>query len=53
MGYFFPVLSLIFVVAKLTGYIAWSWWIVFAPAYVPVLLALTFFAVFSYIASKQ
>lgn len=26
-------------VAKLTGYIAWSWWIVAAPIWAPVLLA--------------
>jgi hypothetical protein len=28
---FFELLTLIFVVAKLTGYIAWSWWWVFSP----------------------
>jgi hypothetical protein len=28
---FCEVLSIIFVIAKLTGYIDWSWWWVFAP----------------------
>lgn len=28
---FFEVLTLIFVVMKLTGVIAWSWWWVFSP----------------------
>ncbi|MFA6335975.1 MAG: hypothetical protein WCX48_10595 [Bacteroidales bacterium] len=28
---FFELLTLIFVVAKITGYISWAWWWVFAP----------------------
>lgn len=28
---FFGLLTLIFVIAKITGYITWSWWLVFAP----------------------
>lgn len=31
MHHFFIILTLIFVVAKILGYIAWSWWIVFLP----------------------
>jgi hypothetical protein len=31
---FFELLTLIFVVAKITGYISWSWWWVFAPVIV-------------------
>ena len=31
------VLTLIFVVCKLTGYVAWSWWLVFSPMYLYVL----------------
>lgn len=30
---FFSMLTLIFVTLKLTGYIAWSWWLVLLPAY--------------------
>lgn len=29
---FFEVLTIIFVIAKLTGYFDYSWWWVFAPA---------------------
>jgi len=53
LNYFLPTLTLILVVAKLTGYIAWSWWLIFAPVYVSVLLAILLFAVFTYIASKR
>jgi hypothetical protein len=28
---FLPVLTLLFVIAKLAGYIVWSWWLVFSP----------------------
>lgn len=31
---FFGLLTLIFVVAKLGGWVSWSWWIVFTPAIV-------------------
>lgn len=27
----FSVLTIVFVIAKLGGYIAWSWWLVFSP----------------------
>lgn len=32
---FLSILVLIFVVAKLFGVIAWSWWLVFAPVLIP------------------
>jgi len=39
----FPVLFLIFLVLKLTGLIAWSWWWVFAPLWGPLVpIALVF-----------
>jgi hypothetical protein len=28
---FIPLLTLIFVIAKIAGYIDWSWWLVFSP----------------------
>ncbi len=31
---FMPALCLIFVIAKLFGYISWSWWLVFLPIYI-------------------
>lgn len=32
---FFGILTLIFITLKLTGYIAWSWWWVLAPMWMP------------------
>ena len=32
---FLSILALIFVVAKLFGVIAWSWWLVFTPVLIP------------------
>lgn len=34
------ILGLIFITLKLTGHIAWSWWWVLAPFWVPLILAL-------------
>lgn len=33
-------LTLLFAILKLVGYINWSWWIVFIPIYVAVILTL-------------
>lgn len=38
------VLTVIFVVAKLGGYLDWSWWIVFSPVYISVAFAFVLFA---------
>lgn len=35
---FLSILTLIFVTLKLTGTIAWSWWWVLAPTWVPLAL---------------
>jgi hypothetical protein len=38
----FPwLVTLVFVVLKLVGEISWSWWWVFSPIWVPLLLLLT------------
>ena len=34
-SWFFTVLLLIFITLKLTGVIAWSWWWVLAPFWIP------------------
>lgn len=42
---FFGVLGIVFITLKLTGAIAWSWWWVLAPFWVPLsitLLAIAF-----------
>lgn len=36
---FFGALGLIFIVLKLTETVAWSWWIVLSPLYVPFVIA--------------
>ena len=41
---FLQLLTLVFVVLKLTKYIDWSWWWVLAPLWIPV--ALVFVVVF-------
>lgn len=35
---FMSMLTLIFVVAKIAGFINWSWLLVFAPLYAPLLI---------------
>ncbi len=37
---FLGLLTIVFIVLKLTGFIAWSWWWVLAPFWAPVLLAI-------------
>ncbi len=39
------ILTIIFVIAKLTGVIDWSWWIVFLPTIITIGLAIIFVAV--------
>lgn len=42
---FGTILFFIFLVLKLAGFIAWSWWWVFAPLWIPaVILVLAFLA---------
>jgi hypothetical protein len=35
---FLPLLALLFIALKLTNYIDWSWWLVTAPLYAPVVI---------------
>lgn len=37
---FFDLLTLAFIVLKLTGFIEWSWWWVLSPFWIPCLLVL-------------
>ncbi|NRN90936.1 hypothetical protein [Lactobacillus helveticus] len=51
MSWLAVLLTVIFMVAKLLGIIAWSWWLVFTPAIiygviVLVILIITFIAAF-------
>ena len=38
---FCGVLTILFIGLKLTGYIAWSWWWVLSPLWIPVVLVLS------------
>jgi len=44
------VLLVLFIALKLTGVIAWSWWWVLSPLWIPVALVLAFFLVIGIIA---
>jgi hypothetical protein len=44
---FFPILTLIFITLKLTGYIAWSWFWVLAPLWIPAAIFLVILVVFA------
>ena len=41
---FLGLLTLAFIVLKLTNFIDWSWWWVLAPFWIPVVLMLLLFA---------
>ena len=42
---FFGALTLIFITLKLLGKIAWSWWWVLSPLWIPPLFAIAIFLV--------
>lgn len=42
---FLPLLAILFIGLKLGGVIAWSWWWVLSPLWVPAAAALAFLAV--------
>lgn len=42
---FFGLLTIVFIILKLTGYISWSWWWVLAPLWGGVALVLVIFAI--------
>lgn len=50
---FFGLLTLVFVVLKLIGYISWSWWWVTAPLWGPVILYGLLLLVFGIVAAVQ
>lgn len=52
---FFGALTLLFIGLKLMGYISWSWWLIFAPIYVPAILvsSLIVFLTYMEVRSKR
>jgi hypothetical protein len=43
---FASALGLVFIVLKLVGVIAWSWWWVLAPFWIPLAIAIAWFGIF-------
>lgn len=43
---FLGLLTIAFIVLKLTKYIAWSWWWVLAPTWMPIAFILLLLAIF-------
>lgn len=42
---FMGLLTIVFIVLKLTGYIAWSWWWVLAPMWIGAAVGITLFVI--------
>ena len=40
MKYFAPLLTVLFIGLKLTGYIAWSWWWVLSPLWIGLIVTI-------------
>lgn len=49
---FFGLLTIAFIVLKLTGYISWSWWWVLAPTWIPLALVLFIFLIIGIVLAK-
>lgn len=48
---FLPLLTILFIGLKLTGYIAWSWWWVLSPLWIPfAVLVMVVFGVLAFMA---
>ena len=45
------ILTILFVIGKMMGAITWSWWLVLAPLWAPLVLLLVIFLVVSIIAA--
>lgn len=53
---FLPLLTIVFIVLKLTGYITWSWWLVLLPMIIQVgiaVIALLIIGITYYIVKKS
>jgi hypothetical protein len=52
MQYFLPLLAVLLIGLKLTGYITWSWWLVLAPLLVGPVIVLIMFVIFGFVVLK-
>lgn len=42
---FYDLLTIAFIVLKLTGYIDWSWWWVVSPIWIPIVLIIAVYLI--------
>lgn len=49
---FLGLLAIVFIVLKLTGYIAWSWWWVLAPIWIPIIVLPFVFLLILWLATR-
>lgn len=47
------LLTVLFVALKLTGHIAWSWWMVFSPLWIPFLFVLSIVFLFAVVGAHK
>lgn len=50
MQWLAAILTVLFVVAKLMGIVTWSWWLVFAPAIIYLVLGILVLAIVTLLA---
>jgi len=48
---FFGLLTVVFITLKLTNYIAWAWWWVLSPLWLPAVIIFSFFLLVIFIAA--
>ena len=49
---FLGLLAIVFITLKLTGYIAWSWWWVLAPIWIPIIILPFLFILLLWLATR-
>lgn len=49
---FWPLLTILFIGLKLTGHIAWSWWWVLSPVWIPVAILLVIILILALLGEK-
>lgn len=50
---FFGLLTIVFITLKLTNFIAWSWWWVLAPLWIPWGIVILFFIIAALIVASK
>jgi len=49
---FYSLLTIVFVIAKLGGFIDWSWWVVLSPILVTTVIATVFLVLIAWMSTK-